>query len=60
MVRLVKLGTGPLLITLVRIGSPYIEALIKVNGTGCIICECSGIQDVDALMLQNIYKTMLK
>lgn len=39
---------------------PLIEALIKVNGTGRIICECSGTQDVDALMLQNIYKTMLK
>ena len=39
---------------------PLLQALIEMNSSGRIICECAGTQDVDALFLQNIYKSMIK
>jgi len=39
---------------------PFLAALIDLECSGRLICECAGTQDVDALFLKKIYESMLK
>lgn len=39
---------------------PLLKALINVGGEGRLICECAGTQDTDALVLKEMYESMIK